>query len=819
MIEYDSIESLGIESQDTSTVFLAHSSEYRDGNLEIPPQLYRNHVKNVIGLIKKNWHDNIDKNFKDVYGNSDDFIIVKKSFIDAVVMAGEFHDMGKLDPQCQLILKRQSEQGVRMLNHVDAGVAHLCNKYIETDDATFIFAALLINAHHIGLPNLEKLLTRERRGFLVKSSFNIDDLRDYSSCEKYKLGNHTVKDHIDRNLQYYLDIHKSEVGDSEFAREKPIGLDSILLREFFFLKLGLSMLIDADHTDTSCNYGDPLLEKSVDLNIEERQKKLDDFVIQLQSKSSDTPRNRLRKDMYEICKNFQPESRVSLLDATVGMGKTISGFHVACNHARQDKNISSLLVVTPYISLNDQIGDVYKKSVTIGWYEGQVSIIHCLYDYHSIWMRKYAKGLNSPISILTSVSLFNVLLKNKVSFTRKFNKLAGSVIFIDEYHLLAKQEHWKVVLHSLMFLVRYLNVRVVLSSGTPIEYWNIDQVSKKRAKENGSNEDFIVHWNVERVLHQEFIDKMYEFERNRVKVKNINEKISLENIKKMISRKNGNIFIVLETIKKSNNLYKMLEDVKDRRVYFRHSGLSPKDRDIQIKKMKDDMVSGRDVILVSTPGSDVGLDLSFNHGFREDTDSNGFLQIQGRINRNGEYEDATLTRFALLKSEGHSNPANYRGKKALEKFLSLNNSITPEECTRIAQIEYDEDSGGMVEKMVSLKEGIDAGSHDSLSRQFNLIGNPSLCLLVDGDVYSKILDNEYVKSADIQENLVTKIDYNGELLNDLLKHKKVVIVEEEIEKQHGKRSGKFRGHGNLLFWLGDYDEIAKGIFADGFWNT
>ena len=66
-------------------------------------------------------------------------------------------------------------------------------------------------------------------------------------------------------------------------------------------------------------------------------------------------------------------------------------------------------------------------------------------DYGSGYQRKYAKGLNSPVNMMTSVSMLNVFISNNVSIMRNFHKLIGSVLIMDEFDKVANIEHWSVL--------------------------------------------------------------------------------------------------------------------------------------------------------------------------------------------------------------------------------------------------------------------------------------------------------------------------------------------------------------------------------------
>src|ERR1700674_1779801 len=88
--------------------YLAHSARPERG---IPEQTYSDHIANVV---------------RDAIANADRAAKHSPNYGDflraAVRLAAEFHDLGKLDDRNQEVLRTNSG---KMLNHVDAGVAHL----------------------------------------------------------------------------------------------------------------------------------------------------------------------------------------------------------------------------------------------------------------------------------------------------------------------------------------------------------------------------------------------------------------------------------------------------------------------------------------------------------------------------------------------------------------------------------------------------------------------------------------------------------------------------------------------------------------------
>ena len=88
--------------------YLAHSARPNRG---IPEQEYRDHIENVV--VSAIGNANRAAMHSAMYG---------ELLRAAIRQASEFHDLGKLDETNQEVLRTNSG---KMLNHVDAGVAHL----------------------------------------------------------------------------------------------------------------------------------------------------------------------------------------------------------------------------------------------------------------------------------------------------------------------------------------------------------------------------------------------------------------------------------------------------------------------------------------------------------------------------------------------------------------------------------------------------------------------------------------------------------------------------------------------------------------------
>src|SRR5687768_12435868 len=146
------------------TAYLAHSA--REG---FPSQSYAEHIENVRRDALKNAER--AGGYSPKHG---------KVLTEASGLAAEYHDLGKLDPENQAVLACEGGKGRLPLNHVDAGSAYLLRGKSP-------FAALVVYAHHRGLPSIPTERTKEKNVF-----------RDVE-----------LRDTTDARLNDYLKVHRS----------------------------------------------------------------------------------------------------------------------------------------------------------------------------------------------------------------------------------------------------------------------------------------------------------------------------------------------------------------------------------------------------------------------------------------------------------------------------------------------------------------------------------------------------------------------------------------------------------------------------------
>lgn len=188
--------------------YYAHSP--KDG---VEAQTYAAHIRNVCTLAERYAKE------AGAFCKNDRTILQRLT-----AMAAEYHDLGKLDIKNQKILSGGADAKVLPINHVDAGAAYWLN-----ENHFSAFAAAVIQAHHRGFP----------------------DFAAESCKENYIFRDAGIAAEVDKQLPLFEAIHKKLLNAKQFsAAEENIRGDKPV-----FLRMLLSCLADADHTDTARYYG------------------------------------------------------------------------------------------------------------------------------------------------------------------------------------------------------------------------------------------------------------------------------------------------------------------------------------------------------------------------------------------------------------------------------------------------------------------------------------------------------------------------------------------------------------------------------------
>jgi CRISPR-associated endonuclease Cas3-HD len=679
-------------------MFSAHSPDKKRG---IAAQSYESHITAVLRMAEDYACEAAEFAKKD-----------KEFFLQIVRQAALFHDLGKLDKENQSILCGEKQAPRLPKNHVDAGAAYFFGK-----DNISSFAAAVIQAHHIGYCNFVKELGKEE---LI---FRDPDIFDYTN----------------NTLSELLQIHNSLIKETYNTGGDIAGQRGL------FLRLVLSCLADADHTDTSVHYKNHEIPPPyIKLRPDERLAKLDDYVSSL--KTTDDERSNLRKEMYHVCKNVNIKTDISSCDSPVGSGKT-TAIMAHLLQIAQNRGLRRIFVVLPFTNIIRQSVKVYRNSLVLAGEDENdvVAELHHRADFQNPESRYLTSLWRAPIIVTTAVTFFETLASNNPATLRRLHELPGSAIFIDESHAALPPKLMPLAWQWINDYAAEWGCYWVLASGSLNRFWQIPEISQ------GKN---IV---VPEIVNNELRKKLSVYENNRVQYKHDMSPKKLKEFAEWIVNFPGPRIVVVNTVQNAAVIADYFEKNYDRNsVEHLSTALSPLDRTGIIKRIEERLENQNDVnwTLVATSCVEAGVDFSFRTGFRELSSLLSLIQLAGRVNRHGFYDNSEVWTFCLAENEGfNKNHELSIAQNVLKYYIENNVVISPELSTESIQRE-------IREKGVStaFKELLDSEKFNKfpiIEEKFKVINSDTRLVLVDTQIIEKIKRHEKITWQEIQNNSVS----------------------------------------------------------------
>lgn len=683
---------------------LAHSA--RDG---VPEQTYKAHVGGVVKLAMEFGQDAAAFGPK----RRDDFLA-------ALEMAANYHDLGKLDEIFQDDLRRNRRK--TRLNHVDAGTAYL----LTLGQAE---AAVATYAHHFGLPAFRDEKAKNANG--VAGMFR--DLENDAGDTGLKTHQRT-----DAELTNYLAIHASLLAPVSCIA-KP-GFSSLVRR------LLLSCLVDSDHSDTARHYGNERPVTSPKLCAAERLAALDQYVARLAAiGNTQTDRERLRyqlrQKVYRACRDqaVSPDQKIFSCDSPVGTGKTTAVMAHLLRIA-SERGLRRVFVVLPFTNIIDQSVDVYRQALmlpaeTAAGMETVVAAHHHRVDYESYELRHLAARWESPVVVTTAVQFFETLAAKRTADLRKLHRITGSAIFVDEAHAAMAPSLWRQMFRWLRELCDDWNCHLVLASGSLARFWDLPEIVPQAER-----------CSIPELVAQEVSEQTKDFEERRVQILTRPDTLSLSDLSDFVLSKPGPRVVILNTVQSAAVLAGYLREDRKLGLNVEHisTALTPLDRAETVRRVRQHLFSSwKDWCLVATSCVEAGVDFSFRTAFRESWGLVNLLQIAGRANRSGEYQNAEVWDFRHDNAGGLSpHPQAEVPREILDNLFRLcaqeGRQPQPHDCTEALRLELRNDRGKQALRIEEIERAEKAADFPVLAQLCRIIDAPTKTVLVDAALITRV---------------------------------------------------------------------------------
>jgi CRISPR-associated endonuclease Cas3-HD len=647
----------------SAMMYYAHSP--KDG---IPAQTYQAHIQKVVEKATGFAADAGQFAARDA-----------ESLKRTVQNAALFHDLGKLNKDNQRVLSGEKpgksspgneKKSGRSLpwNHVDAGTALLL-----TDGNHSPFGAVAISAHHKGFPDVIKEQNKSKRAF---RDTNIMADVDGELQNLVTLHSNIVRtDSLHTTGETYLS-DRSEGKQDTVSRDSAHTHDALRGDMSVFLRILLSCLADADHTDTAIHYGKyPETDRTVPLRPAERLRKLDNYVAEMKN-DADIRRSALRSEMYAACRSADAGENICSCASPVGSGKTTAV--MADLLAQADKRgLRRIFVVLPFTNIIQQSVKVYRNALVLPGENAEdvVAELHHRADFQDPEARQLTALWKAPIIVTTAVAFFETLASNSPATLRRLHKLPGSAIFIDESHAALPARLLPLAWRWINIYAEEWGCYWVLASGSLSRFWHIKEIA-------GDGPPADVPEIVDETLHE----RLSGYEKQRIAYRYDPSPKRLEEIAGWVIRFPGPRLVILNTVQNAAVLADYFREHYGReKVEHLSTSLTPADRAKTLERVRERLKPGKDTdwTLIATSCVEAGVDVSFRTGFRELASLVSLLQAAGRVNRGGLYDDAEIWTFCL--AEGgmfNANPELKNAAAVLRGYFEKGTDIGPELSTK-----------------------------------------------------------------------------------------------------------------------------------------
>ncbi len=402
---------------------------------------------------------------------------------------------------------------------------------------------------------------------------------------------------------------------------------------FFFLILLFSILIDQDKLD------------SAQIKVRERNQIHPDMITAYLAKKNkgkyselDINKEKARKTIMEVLTQMTDQeimdNRIFTLTAPTGIGKTLASLQAAAYLAQRLKGLGlvetpRIITAIPFINIIEQSLEDYRQicgddiSLLVHYHLGQVEEnLDLNRPLEKVLLE--TEAWEADVVMTTYVQLFQSLLSDRNRSLKKINKLAGSIVIMDEVQALP-DKYMPLIGALLRRLSRHYGTRFILMTATQPKIMEFAELIN----------DNIDYPTIELLPNNDSF--FFDLKRTQFVSLIRNQAISEDEFIEIFESKytdQRSALIVVNTIKRSLNLYKKLLDKYPRRVLYLSTNIIPVMRKQVIRRAKMYLKFKIPFILVSTQTIEAGVDLDFDMAFRDLAPLASLIQTAGRVNRN-----------------------------------------------------------------------------------------------------------------------------------------------------------------------------------------
>ncbi|GAV23061.1 CRISPR-associated helicase/endonuclease Cas3 [Carboxydothermus pertinax] len=729
-------------------------------------KLLKNHLQEVTeSMVKK---------FQSLPG------LDREAFLKSLKAAGLGHDFGKYTSYFQDHLVNKKAVGP-LSHHAFLSAVWASAQFLnENFEGSYQYLALLIFLavlrHHGNLDHPLNNLASKRA--LRENAVYNENLKNKLEVLKVQLEDLLLNPEIDRENQELWQKHGFKyLPLGEFTRNYQDYLGRLytlyqdLTEEeeevrflFYFATLYLySLLIDSDKK-SAAGISEELGRKELSFALVEEYQK------ELSQRAEKSYVNTLRQNLFaKVISNVEKhfKGKIFSLTAPTGSGKTLAGLGAAFKLREliaQEKGYTPRIIYAlPFTSIIDQNFEVIKKILETKVTDFQENESLYLIKHHhladlsfrvekeEIEVEKallFTESWDSEIIVTTFVQLFHTFFGFKNRLLKKFHKLSGSIILLDEVQNIPF-EYWGAVREIFLQAAKLLDCKVILMTATKPLIFSPEECIELAGTEEEIAEMFGVL--------------------NRVKLSYLPERMTIAEFVRSFQEKfskDKSYLIVVNTIKSSIELYRKIKELDlGIPLFYLSTNITPRERSQRLLAIKQLNQQNKPFILVSTQVVEAGVDLDASCVIRDAGPLDSVIQVAGRCNRSGQKNLGEVFLVNLITDEGQDFATRIYGPVLLKQTREL-----LEEAREIEEKAFGNLIGGYFLKITAEKLLSDSQGKKTLEAILNLSfadapdGSPVISdfkliteipfyvdVFVELDEEAKFIWEEYKKGV-IQEN-------------------------------------------------------------------
>ncbi len=426
------------------------------------------------------------------------------------------------------------------------------------------------------------------------------------------------------------------------------------LDDYMLYRVLYSTLCDMDEYDAGFSIGDTgeySIERDLPRNVipsnvidHFRESQIQKEIWQPPTNNREKRIRSLREDTYRLTIGaLNSDARITSLQAPTGSGKTLAMLSYAVRlraKINKEKGVAPRIIYAlPFISIAEQVEDVVRDVFNIKHTENDalLTVHHSLGElkwysqgdeYNPKDIRFFIDRWRSDIIITTTVRLCETILGPSKRESIRFNRLAGSIILMDEVQSFPVK-YWDIIGETIKALVNDLGCHVLLATATMPAILRPEEVYSIRVGGYGVGRYAL------------------QYESRRISLSEFTQEVLAE----LQSNSSSNTLVVLNTKAAAASVYSEIQKHTGPgdSLYFLSGWVAPIHRRQTISNLRTSLELGNSrVILVCTQVIEAGVDVSFDITFRDLAPVDSILQVAGRCNRSWENEHPGIVKVRCV---------------------------------------------------------------------------------------------------------------------------------------------------------------------------